>query len=67
MEISKQTGFPKTTCIHKLNPQKNTNCKSFVLNLENIIAFFDDFIPQGKEVEKVEKLINQLVRLVEGT
>ena len=61
-QISKVTGIAKTTLFNYTKPQTVK-----ILDrdeLSKIIIFFDDFIPQGKDVDRVKKLINQLIELV---
>jgi len=61
-QISKETGIAKTTLFNYTKPQTVK-----ILDrdeLSRIIIFFDDFIPQGKDVDRVKKLINHLIELV---
>ena len=61
-QISKVTGIAKTTLF---NYTKSQTVKILDRDeLSKIIIFFDDFIPQGKDVDRVKKLINHLIELV---
>ena len=61
-QISEQTGIPKTTLFNFTKPQKFKKVNS--VELEKVIMFFEDFVPQGKEIDKVKKLIIHLIDLV---
>ena len=61
-QISEQTGIPKTTLFNYTKKQNVKKISS--VELERSIMFFEDFVPQGNEIDKVKKLIIHLIDLV---